>query len=326
MASLVCNCNTYGNIDYGVPVLFKSADFRTSTGVGLRNITPQVQEFYSTKPQLFHGANEQLVEVTLDPYRTTNSIVHGHKYQKYTANELPKMAACCARVQCMRSFKEKMFKMPVAPRPPGVSEYTCEYQLKITPDTTSMPNVHSQTTCAVSRTGDQSRVNIESPGVTKLLDPYATTTGLAYIEHGPNQLEISRKYITTYYDSDKHRELTSHLGKKPMKDDSLFKADVKDRIVPKLVYRVPYTGKTSEYTGNYRPPTTGCTASHTFDSGTEFPDSLSEAINKMLPSDWSAAQLSGTLLLLLAVRKTSDRMLFIHFDAGHICGTFLWFY
>lgn len=37
------------------------------------------------------------------------------------------------------------------------------------------------------------------------------------------------------------------------------------------------SGKTSEYTGNYRPPTTGCMASRIFDCGTEFPDSLSEA-------------------------------------------------
>lgn len=92
----------------------------------------------------------------------------------------------------------------------------------------------------VSSTGDQPRINIESPGINKLLDPYTTTTNLTYIPHTPNQLEISRKYITTYYDASKTAKLTSHYGKKPMKDDLIFKADVKGRIVPKLVYRVPY--------------------------------------------------------------------------------------
>lgn len=53
MASLVCNCNSYGNIDYGVPVLFKSSDFRTSTGVGVKNIAPQKQEFFVSKRQCF---------------------------------------------------------------------------------------------------------------------------------------------------------------------------------------------------------------------------------------------------------------------------------
>lgn len=65
----------------------------------------------SIKPQFSQEATQKLIEPKLELYKTHNSIVHGHKYQKWNGNGQPKMAPNCGKIQYMRSFKEKVIIM-----------------------------------------------------------------------------------------------------------------------------------------------------------------------------------------------------------------------
>lgn len=56
-APIVCNCNNYGKIDYGMPLGELLPDYRTSTYRGLRHIPPVTQEFYVCTNILFQQVN-----------------------------------------------------------------------------------------------------------------------------------------------------------------------------------------------------------------------------------------------------------------------------
>lgn len=93
---------------------------------------------------------------------------------------------------------------------------------------------------SITGKAEQPRIKTEEPGIVKHLDIYMTTTQNSYPPYSPKQMEKARKHAVTFWETKTNTDIQNCNYKKPIYDERLFRTPVKDRILPALVYRIPF--------------------------------------------------------------------------------------
>lgn len=88
---------------------------------------------------------------------------------------------------------------------------------------------------------EQPRIKVEEGGVIKQLDNYMTTTQMSYVPFSKKEVSDAKTFIVTVNDKDNPMINLSKTKKQLIYDTYQFKTPVQDRIVPKLVFPVPFS-------------------------------------------------------------------------------------
>ncbi|KAF5274795.1 hypothetical protein FQR65_LT00378 [Abscondita terminalis] len=293
---LICNNTSYGNIDYGIPIVAnKWTDYRTTTGTHHRFIPTFPQDFdCRVKARIKQSLKTSSPEIR---DATTESVSKNSLEWKFKNRDGHIRYPKCKRaeeINHLRSVQEKLFRNPPPVKPLNLSETKETYihrYVKFPEREVFPPEPYA--ICKISALGrdEQPAVRPEQRGYWKLTDPYVSTTRATYVPFTINQQNgIAKKDIITYYDASnlpKGKGFGPQEGPipgklvpskaLPMRDPRPFRRHPFNKYIHESEKRVPNFGKTSETKASYVRQSFSEFLPYIFQPGVEFPDSLAKS-------------------------------------------------
>ncbi|GJQ76566.1 hypothetical protein Trydic_g2263 [Trypoxylus dichotomus] len=266
---LTCTINTLCHVDYHIPIsIYKSTDYRTSTGTYHGFIPPLSQDFDARvrayiNPKLLKSEPKQKEEHYKSVYTVGYSTKQGDGHPSgYVPRPIP-----LQNVDFLRNVQEKMFKEPPPPISPGISETKREFYAKdFTQDSRQVYPPNDFAYCEIKSLGrdEQPTIRPEHSGYYRHMDPYVTTNRITHLPFTIDQQDgLSRKDIVTFYDASgfprggkgygpkNSSELISRTQIGEMVDRTVFKSKAYNKILPRFMKRIPNYGMQSEYQRKY---------------------------------------------------------------------------
>lgn len=254
--------NAYNFIDYKIPIGTRIRANNDDT----RSAYTRAHQNYSHHEKVGDAPSRSITNNVCDilqrkempyDYRSESSKQYTWK-EADRQSEQANLAIHLRRPHFAQSMEQRCFRAP--PKPiRTTSSYTNDYDVK------SIEVTFEPMTVDILCKGPEpptASINAGQPGHYKYLDPYATTTMLAYPMHEHNG--IARKDGITVWDwyelpKGKGFGLATYPVKRksfhvPVYDSRQFGAPIYDRILPNTAEIVPHNGMMSEQRGEYGIP------------------------------------------------------------------------
>ncbi|XP_067626091.1 uncharacterized protein [Eurosta solidaginis] len=244
--------NDFGFIDYKKPIGECKDDMRTST---------YRSHVYMTDTRMGNYMHAKIKEPK--PYRLDPNLEQ-LRTSDYKANfvwkyEDPnKMAnpTIGPKMDSMKNFEDRRLRFISRPMRPACSIMHNDYIW----DPQSLPDPPSPLPLPAPVAASHVTVNRAKPGYTKLLDPAATTSRLAYVHYTPDELmnSVARHDNITFWNWNEKSITPKRVffaRDETMCNDMAAKECPKRRCeFPSVVPRVPNSGMTTEVRANYVEP------------------------------------------------------------------------
>ncbi|XP_050498404.1 uncharacterized protein LOC126879433 [Diabrotica virgifera virgifera] len=255
-----CTQNTQGHIDYGIPLIAKTADYRTSYTRGHSFIPPVPQEFDC---RVHTKINPELLTTDI---LIKNDVVSTSKRDfsiKFKENDVlanyPR-ATVNQEVQYIRTLQEALTKDISHSVPPKISEMKESYQgipYRMNIREIIPPAISG--ICEISGIGRpiQRAIPPNEVGAWKYLDIYMTNNKLQFIPYNEEQIAQAKSDLPTFYNTSgvykksERKVPMSATGNKSIYDKMVFKYQFPIKNLRKAQARVPHSGMQSEHQGKY---------------------------------------------------------------------------
>ncbi|KAF5281808.1 hypothetical protein FQA39_LY05022 [Lamprigera yunnana] len=282
----VCTNNSYGNIDYGVPIVAnKWTDYRTSTGSYHKFIPNIAQEFdCRVKARLKSELHNIPLEIRDETYLTMYNDKFGLKFLQGDAS----VYYPCTKArhfEHLRGFQEKIFRTPPPLKGTKLSASKESYQEFANIGSAKVFLSEPYVECEIKALGRDEQLPrpLEEKGYWKLLDPYLSTSRATYIPFNVNRQNGVKKDIFTLHNGAKATgfevsSMETLVSKSMAMHDKLpFKVHPSSGKIREMKKAIPNFGKKSEMKASYVNQSFSNMFAYLYQNEIIYPDSLPKA-------------------------------------------------
>lgn len=256
---LICNSNSLHHIDYGKPIVSNKSTNYSSQYKSYHDLYPENPINFDSRIKINLRPDLKYRDAALKEL-TYQSIAKDYN-QKYKMDRICDNYEKAPRTMAnyIRNVQEKLFADPPPPLKPVLSEMKDNFRINYyNPDTREVFPPAISAVCAVRGLGrdEQPPLRPGEKGFWKWMDPYLTTNKSAYVQFSKDQRAFIKKDLPTFYNTcgkwkGFDESLPPRSGNKCVYDKNIIKHQVPNRILPKIIKRVPNPIFTSEYKSQY---------------------------------------------------------------------------
>ncbi|XP_056637735.1 uncharacterized protein LOC130445870 [Diorhabda sublineata] len=280
-----CTQNTLSHVDYGIPLLAKKSDYRSSYKMG-HSFIPSIPQEYDCRANT--KINGDLLESDI---KIKDDVITTYK-KEYTKKFNQDVLVNCQRpcnnnkVHCIRTLQEALLKRTPPSVRPRQSEMKDNYRwlpYKTIPREVIPPAESSLCEITGIARSVQPSIPPNEIGAWKYLDIYMTNNKLRFIPYNNRQFQDAQMDFPTFYNTSgvyqksQRQSLEQSTGNKSIYDKAQFKFQFPVKNLSRGQKRVPHSGLQTEYQGRYVSQTYSDTYPYIEDSGQTSACLVSEA-------------------------------------------------